>query len=387
MKRLSILLLLIVITSATVMSQPFRKPKHVLLIRNLRTCKILKVTENSDVSVKSSAGREISGRVKRVSGDTVFFGETFIRTPEIQSIAFNRMQSMPSFPERMPGASQNRRYEYSAGSPDYQLVCPPDSVYENQWTYTIYFKKLSYETKTAHQKTMNPLHETRNPLGEKVKTDTAFMPGDTGNLLNNDMVRPSGRAKMQYYKNFLKWNMTKLAHLEIAFSYERLIAANLTWETELSAIFGVQSADAYYTISMPLYNYNGFSVTTYPKYYITRSTMYLGVVFMYRYLWANEIRSAWPGNHDNGVLQDQYRNDFGLSLRIGTMKRYGNFVVDFYFGGGIKVIMLHQLAYGNYLYHDSGQTHWYNDDHSPIVSDQVLLGPVINAGIKIGVAF
>ncbi|MEI7727896.1 MAG: hypothetical protein WCK09_22505, partial [Bacteroidota bacterium] len=101
------------------------------------------------------------------------------------------------------------------------------------------------------------------------------------------------------------------------------------------------------------------------------------------------IRTDWPdkGGSGNGKLQDQYRNDLGLSIRIGIMKRYGTFVVDYYFGGGVKYIMVHQLVYGSYYYHDSGQMHWYNEDHSPIVTDQTLLGLVINLGIKIGFAF
>ena len=69
------------------------------------------------------------------------------------------------------------------------------------------------------------------------------------------------------------------------------------------------------------------------------------------------------------------------------MKRYGIFVVDYYFGGGVKYIMLHQLVYGSYLYHDSSTMRWYHEDHSPDVFDRVLPGLVINLGIKIGFAF
>jgi hypothetical protein len=190
------------------------------------------------------------------------------------------------------------------------------------------------------------------------------------------------------YNNFLKINISKLFHLEIAFSYERLINKKFTWETEVSAIFGVTSADAHYTINYPLYNYSGFSVTSDPKFYIINSRTYLAPVFMYRYLWVLGMRTSWPDKGGNSsTLQDQYRNDFGLSLRIGVMKRYGKFVFDYYVGGGIKYILLHQLVYGSYYYHDSSTMYWFNADHSANTDDRRLFGPVINAGIKIGLAF
>jgi hypothetical protein len=108
---------------------------------------------------------------------------------------------------------------------------------------------------------------------------------------------------------------------------------------------------------------------------------------MYRYLWAAGMRTDWPDKRDYGMLQDQYRNDLGLSFRVGYMRRYGQFVVDFYLGAGLKYVMLHQLIYADYLYHDSDAMHWRNEDHSPDVYDLFLYQPVINGGIKIGVAF
>jgi hypothetical protein len=236
---------------------------------------------------------------------------------------------------------------YVAGSPDFKVICPPDSVYYNLGTFHIYNSRLVHQARSEK-------HERRFPL---------------------------------LYRNFVKVNITKILHLEMAFSYERFISRKLTWETELSAIFGVQSADAYYTINYPFYNYDGFSVTTYPKFYIINSRTYLSPTFIYRYLWFTDVRTGWPGSNENGELQDQYRNDFGLSLRVGFMKRYGKFVIDYYAGAGIKYIKLHQLVYGSYYYHDSNEMHWSNEDHSPNVYDKNLVRPVINAGIKIGFAF
>jgi hypothetical protein len=100
------------------------------------------------------------------------------------------------------------------------------------------------------------------------------------------------------------------------------------------------------------------------------------------------MRTDWPDNNSaNGELQDQYRNDLGLSLRIGTMRCYGKTVVDWYIGGGIKYSMVHQIVYGRYLYHDSNAMYWFHPDHSADVDDHFLFQPVINFGIKIGRAF
>jgi hypothetical protein len=356
MKRLIILLLLA--ASLAAVSQSPGKVRHVVLIRNNRSFKFIRITENSMISVVDKTGKEFSGRVRSINVDTIFFNDTFTRVSEVDRLFY---QNVPSIPGPFPQGS--RRPSFIAGSPDYDLICPPDSVYASAKTYQVYFRNLVKQARDAQSKTGNPL-------------------GDTG-YPTKDTTRP------QRYKNFFKWNATKIAHLEIAFAYERLIVRDLTWETELSAIFGVQSADAYYTINQPLYNYNGFSVTTYPKYYMPDHKSYFSIVFMYRYLWATGIRTDWPdtGGSGNGKLQDQYRDDFGFSIRAGYMKRYGQFVVDFYAGAGIKYIMLHQLVYGSYRYHDSGEMHWYNEDHSPIIIDQNLYKPVLNLGVKIGFAF
>ena len=388
MKKFFTLLFLAV--AITGMSQPQRPMKHVILIRNNYTSAIKKISENSDITVVTKAGQKISGRIVHIQSDTIFFSDTFVKVIEIKSLVSNRMTSLPSMPGPFHQEHLQSGFEYFAGSPDKQIICPPESAYQSYWSYNLYVKGLIREVKKARSNELNPLSETMNPLLGKnnVAGDSAYQASDADNLLSSTKVSSDSISGARHYNNFLKWNLTKLAHLEVSVAYERKIADQLTWETELSAIFGVQSADAHYTLQQPLYNYNGFSVTTYPKYYVISPTIYISAVFMYRYLWATGIRTDWPDKGSgNGKLQDQYRNDYGVSMRIGIMKRYGIFVVDFYLGGGIKYIMVHQLVYGSYLYHDSSQMHWYNEDHTPIVKDQVLLGPVINGGIKIGVAF
>ena len=346
MTKFSIALLLVVLSYDTLSQSP-KKDRQVVLIKNNRTDEFSRIAKTTSASVRTTSGAFLSGIVRSVRGDTIFFGDTLFRVPDIDTLFFHRGPSPrgPSAFTLSPNAG--RRIAYVAGSPDWQIIYPPDSVYYNLGTFHIYYSRLAHQAKQER-------HEKRYPL---------------------------------LYSNFLKFNMTKLFHLELAFSYERLISKNFTWETELSAIFGVASANAYYTINYPLFNYDGFSVTTYPKFYIINSRTYLGPVFMYRYLWFLGVRTGWPDGGGNGELQDQYRNDFGLSLRVGFMKRYGKFVIDYYVGAGVKYILLRQLVYGSYLYHDSSQMHWNNEDHSPDVYNQHLFGPVINAGIKLGFAF
>lgn len=339
MKRF--LTLLFLVSCLVAVSQPLRKVRHVILIRDNNTFKFLRVTENSHISIHTTSGKDISGQVRLIKADTVFFHDTLVRVSDIDHLFY---QSPFSFPDQLPDSRW--RPAYVAGSPDSKLICPPDTVYRTPRTYQDYFKHLLKQA--AYER-----HESRYPL---------------------------------LYENFLKLNVAKLAHLEFAISYERKIAKKISWETEVSAILGI-AADAYYMINYPLYNYNGFSVTTYPKFYIFNSRTYVGIVFMYRNLWVNGMRTDWPGNGGNGKLQDQYRNDYGYSIRFGFMKRYGKFVIDYYVGAGIKSIQLHRLVYGGYREHDTSEMYWYHADHSPDIYDQRLLGPVGNLGIKIGWAF
>jgi len=106
---------------------------------------------------------------------------------------------------------------------------------------------------------------------------------------------------------------------------------------------------------------------------------------MYRYLWVKDMRSTWPDDITGSLIQDQYRSDYGLSLRIGFMRRYGKIIVDYYVGGGIKYITVHELVYG-YYEEDSIQLHWNHANHSPDVANKSLFGAVFNLGIKIGLA-
>jgi hypothetical protein len=87
------------------------------------------------------------------------------------------------------------------------------------------------------------------------------------------------------------------------------------------------------------------------------------------------------------LLQDEFRNDLGASIRIGQLIRVGGMIVDGYFGLGIKAMFIRQYAYGYYYYPDSMSFHWYNEEHIPVVKDMVQWYPVIGLGIKLGFGF
>ena len=285
MKKFFTLLFLAV--AITGMSQPQRPMKHVILIRNNYTSAIKKISENSNITVVTKAGQKLSGRIVHIHADTIFFEDTSVRVSDIKSLVSNTMTSLPSMPGPFRHEQMKSGVEYFTGSPEKQIICPPESAYQNYWSYNLYVKGLIREVKKARSEEQNPLRETMNPLLGKnnVTVDTMHLASDADNLLSNIKVSSDSISGARHYNNFLKWNLTKLAHLEVSVAYERKIADQLTWETELSAIFGVQSADAHYTLQQPLYNYNGFSVTTYPKYYVISPTIYISAVFMYRYLW------------------------------------------------------------------------------------------------------
>ena len=151
---------------------------------------------------------------------------------------------------------------------------------------------------------------------------------------------------------------------------------------------GIRSADASYFINYPLWNYNGFSFLTFPKFYIVSPRTYLSCVVLYKYLYFNGVRTGFlGGSAEGGDLQDQYRSDYGLSIRIGTMKRFGSFVLDLYAGLGCKYVSVHQLIYGSYEYHDSGTLHWLNPEHTPKIADKGVYMPIVNFGLSLGLGF
>lgn len=338
MKRFLSLLFLVI--SFTAESQPLRKGSHVILIRNSSNSRLLRITETSNISILTKSGKTISGKIRSIKKDSIFLADTLIRLSDIDKLYLWKFafSDNPQVDARIP--------DYEAQSRDKEFICPPDSVFRSDWKFNVYMHKLTRKVKNERLAPLNPL----------------------------------------VYKNFLKWNIAKVFHLELGFSYERMISKKVSWETEISGMLGSPTTTySMSPISYPYYNYDGISITTYPKYYF-KPRSYLSIVAMYRYLTAKKMISGWPNAQNDGSLQDQFSNDFGLSLRIGFMRRSGRMVFDYFVGIGIKYILLHRLDYGSRP-HDVGLIYWKHQDHSPDIYNDKLFWPVFNLGIKIGRAF
>lgn len=340
--------MIIAVVTASTYSQPLKLPRKAIFFENKSKFSILTIAEGKEYAFRLSSGRELSGKIQEIKGDTIRVKDTLIVASDLVELW---RYSLPGTPRLLlPGFNDKSAALVIklADTTVWKLVCPPPEAFQNLITYQNYLQTLKRDLKRRKYSMLQPFR----------------------------------------YRNFLKLNVAKLAHLEVALSYERVIGPKFSVENELSVIFGVKNADAHYTINYPLYNYNGLSLTSYPKFFIINPRTYLGLVFMYRYLWFDQVRTGWPGKNGNSsYLQNQVRQDLGMSLRFGIMHRYGHFVIDWYVGGGLKIIFLHQEIYGTYPYQDSMTMYWRYQDHSPDVYEKVLLGPVINAGIKIGLGF
>jgi len=339
-KKLTLLFIAACITAVTAQSQ--KKGSNLILVRNLHTMKIVKIEEKSGISVLTGNQKQVSGHIRLIRADTIFFRDTLVRVSDIKKI-YQLSKSSPA------GQPENKESQliYDSGSEQKEIICPPDWIYSSTFNYRTYMHNLIWTDTTLELDAQNPL----------------------------------------VYKNFLKMNLAKLLHFELGFSYERRIDEKVTWETELSGMIGVDVGKAVITDIYGLYKFNGISVTTCPKFYFINPRTYFAAVFMYRYVWANKIHAAWPQGTAWNDLQDQIRNEYAISIRIGTQKRYHKTVLDWYFGLGIKYMQVQQQTYGSYNMPGSKEILWYNADHSPIVTSKGCFGPVLNAGLKIGRAF
>lgn len=318
--------------------------KHMIIFKNHSQYYLTKILDGEKTVITPKSGDTLTGKITRISGDTIFIQDTAILLADVRMIG--RHIVIPNY--FGPNASRPT-YKYRFEPDVWEPVVPPESIYAKNSTYDRFISKASHSLRREDDS------------------------------LNHDP---------RIFRNFIKLNLARLIHLELSIAYERSISPHFSWETEASYTFGVPGADAHYRINYPVYNYDGFSVLIAPKYRF-RFIGYLTPVLLYRYQWFTGVRTEWPEEHPSGYgyLQDQKRDDFAGSVRIGLMKRYHRLIVDTYFGVGAKYIIVHQKVYGGYDGHDSNGFHWYNEDHSPNVRTVYLWDPVINFGIKLGFGF
>ena len=334
----------------------YRKHKlyRLLYLEHLPYYELYELRENQDITYSlPGMSQKKQVRISRIAGDTLFI--------DTLSYRFRQFSSLESTTTHMIGragfhnhtAINNLSY-LKTDSASWIIIIPPDYVYKNIKTLASYDKSLRH----------------RNSTLQKKQQEEPFV-----------------------YPNSIRINLAKLLHLELAISYERIFNEHFGLETEVGAGIGVKGlrfeSDVFQ--GRPVFDYNSFSFIVNPKYYYLGSRYYVGPVLMYKYLWFNNTGSRFFGSDNISTftyLQDERRNDFGISIRVGRVKKYSKLIIDYYFGAGVKYVMLQVNDYGYYTNGSTyGAFHWANADHSPRITKADYFMPLFNVGIKIGSAF
>lgn len=313
---------------------PEFRTKRVILFESRVKPTIYKIAEKQkrEIAIEGDTNT-VPSKISRIRGDSVYLDGKGYRFHQVKSILLKSGPIGPIIYRRSDSAS-------------WKLFFPPDSVYRSRFTFSKYMHWVAHVRK--HDKF--------------------------------EWLAPPFRY------NMIKINFSRMANLEIALSYEGRITKKWSCEIETGYQFnaGNNLGDDGPLNIYPLYKYSGFSVITGPKYYFN-SRGYVQPLIHYRYLEMDSARTKFPTG--SFLLQDEFRNDFGVSIRIGQLIRVGEMIVDGYFGLGIKAMLITQYAYGYYYYPDSNAFHWYNDEHTPVIKDLVQWYPIIGLGIKLGFGF
>lgn len=308
----------------------YQRPRMIFL-ETKKFPKLLKISEKSNSLIKVKNDPESRFvRITRIRSDSVYLdgkGYTFHDLTEIE----------------MTLATHYRQSDSAA----WKVYFPPDSIFTSRYYYSKYIHSLVRQVKKDKFEWLAP----------------PFRP------------------------NIVKFNISKLANLEFAIGYEWRLSRTFSLDIETgyqyAAIRG--QADDFFMDLYPLYKYDGFTLVGGCKTYFN-SRGYVELLSHYKYLVMTQTKTLFAGD-GRYAFQDQYRNDYGLSIRIGEMTRIGNWAIfEGYFGIGVMVANVHQLIYGSYD-EDSSIIRWKNADHSPVMKDSDVILPIVNAGIKIGVGF
>jgi hypothetical protein len=325
--------------------QPFRPPsfpprpyipRRIILLERIERPALLKISEQQIIhgSVKRDTSTEwIKTRIMRIRGDSVYF--------ESEGYLFQDIESLD-----LPNFNHYRKSD----SLNWRIIFPPDDIYRDRESYSSYMREVTIQFK----KQRLPSRSCRS------------------------------------FNNMLKFNITKILNVEIAFAYERKITNRWALEIETGYQFAVADpmSDDFFLGMYPLYKYSGVNVVAGPKFYPGK-VGYLQLIIVYHYLDMDLSRTKSANSSRDYGLQYQYRNDVGGGLRFGIVTRASrSMVVDSYIGLGLKACMINQFIYGTYPEDDSeNYFHWYNADHSAENNHVTLLMPVISLGIKIGIGF
>jgi len=197
--------------------------------------------------------------------------------------------------------------------------------------------------------------------------------------------------------NFIRLNVARLLTADLAVSYERTLSRKVSLEME----FGYQCAleshvhsdegNPFFRIYQLLPG-EGFSVEAGPKIYrLSRNHpgFYIQPWGIFKNMRCTDVsfRSSGYGDKEKCYpYGDNRYRVYGAAIRVGSMKTYGCFVMDFYAGAGIKVMDNHYNLYG-YWDQEKEDLLPYNKDKSPDSLHKMTALPVISLGLKIGFGF
>lgn len=197
--------------------------------------------------------------------------------------------------------------------------------------------------------------------------------------------------------NFIKLNLARLLFVDFAVSYERKISNKVSFEMEFGYQYPIEShvhspmGNPFFGLTLFLPG-QGFSLEAGPKIYRlnrNRPGFYILPWVILKDMWCTDV-SFPPSVYGNKEECYPYGNNhyqvYGAIFRIGTMKHFGNFILDLYTGVGIKVKNNHYDLYG-YWDDEYEKMFHYNTDGSPVSTQKTTAYPAISLGLKIGIGF
>jgi hypothetical protein len=197
--------------------------------------------------------------------------------------------------------------------------------------------------------------------------------------------------------NFIKLNLARLLFVDFAVSYERKISRKISLEMEFGYQYPLEShehsdmGNPFFGLTLLLPG-QGFSLEAGPKIYrLNRNHpgFYILPWAIFKDMWCTDVSfpSSVYGNKEKCYPYGDNRYQvYGAILRIGTMKSFGGFILDFYTGVGIKVKSNHYNLYG-YWDNEKEKLLTYSQDGSPVSTRKTTACPAISLGLKIGFGF
>ena len=197
--------------------------------------------------------------------------------------------------------------------------------------------------------------------------------------------------------NFIKLNVARLLFADFALSLERKISRKISVEMEFGYQYPIQSHE-HSDMGNPFFGLllllpgQGLSLEAGPKIYrLIRNHpgFYILPWLIFKEMRCTDVSFSHSvnGNKEkNYSYGDNRYQVYGAILRVGTMKKFGGVIFDFYAGAGIKVKCNHYELYG-YWDNEKEELFQYSKDGSPVSTRKTTVYPAISLGMKIGFGF